>query len=123
MKHITLFTLITALFFAACETAVEHKPGIVADANANTAKPGAVAPTLDALFAMEKQANEALIKGDAKYFEGFLSDKFVSYDKGQRMSKPEILKMMSTMKCDVKDWKLEESADGTDRRQCICREL
>src|SRR5688572_25883610 len=111
MKQITLFilTVITAVLCAACGTAaVENKPANAANTNTNSVKPLAAAPTVDALFAMDKQANETWIKGDAKFFEGFLSDKFVSYEKGQRMTKPELLKMIGSFKCDVKDWKLEE---------------
>jgi ketosteroid isomerase-like protein len=96
----------TAVVFSAC-TPAENKPAN-ANTNANTAKPVAAAPTADALMALDRQANEAWIKGDTKFFEGFLSDKFVSYDSGHRMSKAEMLSMMGKFKCDVKDWKLED---------------
>src|SRR5688572_10975809 len=110
MTKFTLFILaaIIATLIAACGGAATKAPATTANTVTNTTPPVALAPTLDALFAMDKEANEALIKGDAAFFESFLSDKFVSYDKGQRMGKAEILKMMSTMKCDVKAWKLED---------------
>lgn len=78
-----------------------------ANANAN-AKPVAAAPTADALLALDKAANEAFIKGDGKYFEGMLSDKFTSFDMGMRMNKSEMVKMVGGMKCDVKTWSLDE---------------
>ncbi len=76
-------------------------------ANAN-AKPAAAAPTKDALFALDKQANDAWIKGDAKFFESLLSDKFVSHERGKRMDKAGLLKMLGEFKCAVKTWSLED---------------
>jgi hypothetical protein len=96
-------------FFAACG-------GPAADAgannaNANTAKPVAAAPTADALMALDKQANEAYVKGDAKFFDGMLSDKFVILtDGGQRMDKAATVKMIGGVKCDIKSMDLTESA-------------
>ncbi len=67
------------------------------------------APAKDALLVMDKQANEAYLKGDGKFFEGFLSDKFVMYEMGQRMDKAAVTKMIAGNKCDVKEgWKLED---------------
>lgn len=77
------------------------------NSNAN-AKPAAAAPTADALLAMEKQANEAWIKGDKAFFEGFLSDKFVEYGDGKRMSKSELVGMIGSFKCDVKSWSVDD---------------
>ncbi|MGH9930901.1 MAG: nuclear transport factor 2 family protein [Pyrinomonadaceae bacterium] len=71
--------------------------------NANVAKPVAAAPTADALLALEKQANEAYIKGDGKFFESFLSDKLVMQKGGSRLSKTDVVKMISGVKCDVKE--------------------
>lgn len=80
-------------------------------ANANTAtKPAAAAPTADALLAMDKQANEAYLKGDGKFFDGFLSDKFVMYGGGQRAGKVFVADMISKTKCDSQDFKLDEPA-------------
>jgi ketosteroid isomerase-like protein len=79
------------------------------NSNANTAKPVAAAPTADALMAMEKQANEAYIKGDGKFFDGMLSDKFVMSEGRHRMSKADVVKTISSNKCDVKDgWTLDK---------------
>jgi ketosteroid isomerase-like protein len=57
---------------------------------------------------MDKKANEAWIKGDKAHFDGFLSDKFVSAERGQRMTKAELLEMIGSFKCDVKTWNLED---------------
>jgi ketosteroid isomerase-like protein len=86
--------------------ATDNKPGNTTSTNA--AKPAAAAPTLDALVALDKQANEAYFKSDAKFFEGFLNDKFVMLEGGQRMNKAAIVKMIAGGKCEVKDWKLED---------------
>lgn len=76
-------------------------------ANAN-AKPVAAAPTKEMLFEMDKKANEAFIKADSAHFQAMLSDKFVGYEAGSSMGKPEMVKMVGGMKCDVKSWSLEE---------------
>lgn len=110
MKRLVQFVLFAtaAISFAACGGAANNAPANV-NSNANAAKPTAAAPTADALLALDKAANEAWIKGDAKYFDGFLSDKFVSYEGGHRTGKADVAKMIGETKCDVKDgWKLEE---------------
>ena len=81
------------------------------NANTNTTKPVAAAPTADALMALDKQANEAYVKGDSKFFEGMLSDKFVILtDDGQRMDKAATVKMIAGVKCDIKSMDLTEPA-------------
>src|SRR5258708_2023442 len=110
MKRITLLilTATAAFFFAACGGPAANAPANNANTNTNTAKPTTAAPTADALLAMDKQANDAYLKGDSKFFEGFLSDKFVMYPGGHRTSKADAVAMISKAKCDVKDWKLED---------------
>lgn len=78
MRHL-LSISIAAVAFTACAAPAGNRQGRDANANsdANAAKPVAVAPTADALIALDKQANEAYIKGDRKFFDGFLSDKLV----------------------------------------------
>lgn len=100
-----------ALALIACGgTAVDNKPSNTNATNANTnaGKATAAAPTKDALLALDKQANEAWIKGDSKFFEVFLSDRFVSNDMGHRGNKADTLKMVSENKCEVKTWSLDE---------------
>ncbi len=80
------------------------------NANTNTTKPVAAAPTADALMALDKQANEAYVKGDSSFFERMLSDKFVILGDGQRMDKAATVKMIAGVKCDIKSMDLTEPA-------------
>ncbi len=106
----TIFT-IAILAFAAVWMAACGAPATNTNTNTNTTEPTAAAPTTpttDALLALDRQANEAYIKGDSKFFEGMLSDKFVIYQGGQRMDKAAVIKMIAGNKCDVKTWNLED---------------
>ena len=109
MKRPLVIVLIAmaAAFVAACGAPAENKPANTG-ANANTAKPVAAAPTKEALFEMDKKANEAWLKGDKAYFEANLSDKFVSFEQGMRMNKAELAGMIGSFKCDVKTWNLDD---------------
>src|ERR1700682_2933130 len=81
------------------------------NANTNTGKLVAAAPTADALMALDRQANEAYLKGESKFFEGMLSDKFVILaGGGQRMDKAATVKMIASVKCDIKSMDLTEPA-------------
>ena len=109
MKKITsiLIAALAAISFAACGGTSENKPANAT--NANAAKPVAAAPTKEALLDMEKKAGEAWTKGDTTYFEGMLSDKFVSFNMGQRTDKAGELKMIGSVKCDVKSSSLDDA--------------
>ncbi len=108
-----LIAALAALSFVACGGTADNKPANSnANANAtntNVAKPVAAAPTKEALLDMEKKANEAWTKGDTAHFEGMLSDKFVSFNMGQRMDKAGELKMIAAVKCDVKSSSLDDA--------------
>ncbi len=109
MKKIPLIILLAAAstWFAACAGPAANTGAN----NANTTKPVAAAPTTDALMALDKQANEAYVKGNSKFFEGMLSDKFVILtDGGQRMNKAATVKMIAGVKCDIKSMDLTEPA-------------
>ena len=111
MKKTLRFILLVAgsTFFAACG-GPDANTG-ANNANTNTTKPVAAAPTTDALMALDKQANEAYVKGDSKFFEGMLSDKFVILGgDGQRMDKAATVKMIAGVKCDIKSMDLTEPA-------------
>jgi hypothetical protein len=89
MKNTLRFILLAgvSMFFVACGSPPADTGAV--NANTNTIKPVAAAPTVEALMALDKQANEAYLKGDSKVFEGILSDKFVILaDDGQRMTRP-----------------------------------
>ena len=109
-RHL-LLRLTAAVVFTSCVAPAGNEPAehSNANSNANAAKPRAAAPTADALLALDKQANEAYIKGDGKFFESFLSDKFVMHEGGARLGKTDAVKMISGVKCEVKEgWALTE---------------
>jgi Domain of unknown function (DUF4440) len=111
MKKTLLFILLAAAatFFAACGDQAANTGAN--DANTNVSKPVAAAPTADALLALDKEANAAYVKGDSKFFEGMLSDKFVILGGGgQRMDKAATVKMIASVKCDIKSMDLTEPA-------------
>src|SRR6202140_1125128 len=111
MKKTLRFILLAAAstFFAACGAPAANTGAN--NANTNTTKPKPGAPPPDALMALERQANEAYVKGDSKFFEGMLSDKFVILtDGGQRMDKAATIKMIAGVKCDIKSMDLTEPA-------------
>lgn len=94
-----------AVWMAACGAPATNTN---TNTNTNTAKPAAAAPTKEALLALDKQANEAYGKSDSKFFETFLSDKFVMSDGGKRMDKAAVVKMIAGIKCEVKSIDLTE---------------
>jgi hypothetical protein len=102
-------TALTALSLWACVDNTANKPANT-NTNSNAAKPVAAAPTTDTLLALDKQANEAYFKGDSKFFEDFLNDKFAMITgDGTRVDKAMAVKQIAGVKCDVKEgWKLEE---------------
>jgi hypothetical protein len=102
-------TAMTALSMWACvENANTNKP---ANSNANTNTNSTTAkapPTLDALMAIEKGAQEAYTKGDTAYFEKILADKFSMGMNGQQMDRAATIKMIGATKCDVKSTSFDE---------------
>ena len=103
-----LFVVAAAAFAMTACTPATNAPANSNVANANAAKPAPAAPTKDALLALDKQANEAYFKGDSKFFEGFLSDKFVMYGGGHRSTKADAIKEIAGVKCDMKSWSLDD---------------
>ena len=83
MDKITLLILLAAAstLVAACGAPAVNTGANTANTNANTntTKPVAAAPTADALMALDKQANEAYVKGDSKFFERMLFYKPVCF--------------------------------------------
>ncbi len=110
MRKIALFILLAAAstFFAACGGPTANTGAN--NANNDTTKPVAETPTADALMALDKQANEAYVKGNSKFFDGMLSDNFVILGGGQRMDKAATVKMVAGVKCDIKSMDLTEPA-------------
>ena len=101
LRHL-LLVLTAAGVFTACAAPAGNVPAKNANANsnansnANAAKPVAAAPTAGALLALDKQANEAYIKGDGKFFESVLSDKLVMQNGGSRLSKTDAVKVIGS---------------------------
>jgi len=63
---------------------------------------------MDALIDLEKKAAAAWGRGDARFFEGILSDNFISRDGQKRTGKTAILKVLAGQKCDVRNIALDE---------------
>jgi hypothetical protein len=78
------------------------------NANVNAAKPVAAAPSKETLLGMEKSAWEAWKNNDAKFFEGYMSDRWVSFGPNGREDKAANLKRMAETKCDVKSYALSD---------------
>jgi len=111
MKNTLRFVLLAAAltFFGGWETPATNTGAN--NAKTNTTKQVATAPTVEALMALDRQANEAYMKGDSKVFEGILSDKFVILtDDGHRMGKGATVKMIAGVKCNIKSMDLTEPA-------------
>lgn len=110
MKKVLFISLAAAsMFFAACGGPAANTGAN--NPNANTTKPVAAPPTVDALMTLDRQANEAYAKGDSKFFDEMLSDKFVILaGGGQRMDKATTVGMIAGNKCDIKSMNLAEPA-------------
>lgn len=76
--------------------------------NSNVASVTPAAPTKEALLELDKKANEAWIKRDAKFFDDILSDKYVSFLGGKRTSKGDELRMIAATACEVTKWDVTE---------------
>jgi hypothetical protein len=102
---INTFLALATVALAACGT---PEKSATTNTSAGVTKPAAAAPTPDALFALDQQANAAYLTSDSKFFEGMLNDKFVMRAGGRQMDKTATVKMIAGNKCNVKDWKLED---------------
>ncbi len=102
MKKITIITLLAAaaLWMSGCGAPAANTNAT--NTTANAAKPAAAAPTADSFLDMEKKANEAYAKGDGAYFQTLLSEKAVMSMGKNHMTKADIVKMMGTVKCELK---------------------
>jgi Domain of unknown function (DUF4440) len=93
-----------ALVFTVCA-------GIVPANNANVAnsieKTAPAAHTGDALVALEKSAYEAWKSKDAKFWDTFLSDKFVGWGSSGRLDKTSATKQYTGTDCEIKSYALD----------------
>ena len=96
---------LAALILTACGT---PQKTTAPEASTGLARPAAVAPTAEALLALDHQATAAYLSSDAKFFEATLGDKFVTREAGRQMDKAATVQWIASNKCEVKDWKLED---------------
>ena len=70
----------------------------------------APAPTAESFLALERQANEAYIRGDGGFFETLLSDRFVMLGPGgARIDRATTVGMIAGVRCEiVGNWTLDE---------------
>jgi len=112
VKRVSLPSLafMAVAVLAACGGDAQDSPEArgVSQPTASTPRPVAEAPSLEALMALEKQANEAYTRGDSKFFEDLLSEKFVMREGEQRIDKAKTVKMIPGVQCDVRTWNLDE---------------
>jgi ketosteroid isomerase-like protein len=109
MKHflLTIMAAAVAISLTACGETASNVPANTANTANTTTKP-AGAPTKEALLEMDTKAHAAFLGGDTKWFEENLSDKFVAYHDGKRMSKADEIKMISESKCEGSEFRLDE---------------
>jgi hypothetical protein len=111
MKNILLLIGCAAVFvIAGCAPPANTNAVNTSNTNTNMTKPAAAAPTVDYLMSMDKAASEAFAKGDTKWFQDNLSSKFVMYERGQRVGKDGVIKMIGSTKCDFKSMNYTEPA-------------
>jgi hypothetical protein len=94
VKRITLASLMfmAAAVLAVCGRDAQDSPAARGARPPSTNAPKAVAeaPSLEALMALAKEANEAYVRGDSRFFEGLLSEKFVMREGGRRSTRPRL---------------------------------
>jgi ketosteroid isomerase-like protein len=94
--------LAAALVFTACAGSVPANA-------ANTAEKAApAAVTKDALVTLEKSAYEAWKSKDAKFWDTFLSDKFVGYGSSGRLDKASATQQYTGVDCEIKRYALSD---------------
>ena len=94
-----------ALVFTACAANVPANYANAASAAEKTAPAG---PTKLALVTLEKSAYEAWKSRDAKFWETFLSDKFVGWGSSGRLDKAAATKDYTGADCEIKSFALSD---------------
>src|SRR5271169_4031131 len=94
-----------ALVFAACAGNV---PANYANAANTPEKTAPAAPTKDALVTLETSAYEAWKSKDAKFWDTFLSDKFIGWGTSGKLDKASAKKEYTGADCDIKSYALSE---------------
>lgn len=103
MARIKYFAAV--LVFAAC---TGNAPANNANAANTVEKTAPAAPTKDALVTLEKSAYEAWKSKDAKFWDTFLSDKFVGWGSSGRLDKTSATKEYTGADCEIKSYALSD---------------
>ncbi len=107
IKYFVL-TAAAAFVFTACGAPAGNAPANNANAANTAAKPAAAAPTNYALMTLEKSAYEAWKTKDAKFWDTFLSDKFVGYGSSGKLDKASATKEYTGADCEIKSYALSD---------------
>jgi hypothetical protein len=107
IKYFVL-TAAAALVFTACGSPAGNAPANNATAGNTAVKSTPAAPTKDALVTLEKSAYEAWKSKDAKFWDTFLSDKFVGYGSSGKLDKASATKEYTGVDCDIKSYALSD---------------
>ena len=94
-----------ALVFTVCAGNV---PANKANADSTPIKTAPAAPTKVALVTLEKSAYEAWKSKDAKFWDTFLSDKFVGYGSYGKLDKASAAKEYTGADCEIKSYVLSD---------------
>ena len=105
MAKIRYFVLAAAAAFV---FTAGNAPANDAKAANTAARPAAAAPTKEALMALEKSSFEAWKNKDAKFWNTFLSDKFVGYGSDGKLNKASATKEYTGTDCDIKSYALSD---------------
>ena len=100
-----VFTVTAGLVFAAW---AGNSSANNANAANTAAKAAPVAPAKDALVTLEKSAYEAWKSKDAKFWDTFLSDKFVGYGSSGRLDKASATNEYTGADCEIKSYALSD---------------
>jgi Domain of unknown function (DUF4440) len=104
IKYFAL-TAAAALVFTAC---AENAPANNANAASSAEKISPAGTTEVALVTLEKSAYEAWKSKDAKFWETFLSDKFVGWGSSGKLDKASATKEYSGAACEIKSYALSD---------------
>ena len=107
IKYFVL-TAAAAFVFTACGAPAGNAPANNAKAANTAAKPAAAAPTKEGLMTLEKSAYEAWKTKDAKFWDTFLSDKFVGYGSSGKLDKASATKEYTGADCEIKSYALSD---------------
>jgi len=100
-----VFTAAAALVFTAY---AGNAPANNANAANTAAKTAPAAPTKDELVTLEKSAYEAWKSKDAKFWDTFLSDKFIGYGSSGKLDKASATKEYNGADCEIKTYALSD---------------